>query len=357
MDPLNLQLFAEKSEELANYIIGLYLENNPDVHTEKGAKELLNIENAVFHLKFLEEALTLRFPEIYVNYNLWAATLWESRDIPKTHILNYTEYVQQAVTEVLGSEFSKSTNEYINSAKEKLQESREESMSCFTAENPLRNEAISYLDFLLEGNRTEATQLITGLIDQGVSIKAIYQYIFQDSQYEVGRLWHCNKISVVQEHYCTAATQYIISGLYRHIFSPIRKGKTMVACSIHGDLHEFGIRMVSDFFEIEGWDTHYLGSKITDFQLEEALEEYKADVLSISVTLPIHVSRVASLIKKIRSNEQLSNLKILIGGYPFLTHQDLWSSMGADAFAQNADQAITIANQLVNLEDGNYKGI
>ncbi|MCL6261056.1 cobalamin-dependent protein [Aquiflexum sp. TKW24L] len=349
MNPLNLHLFTEKSVELANYIVALHRESNPKLHTEDSSKELLNIENAVFHLKFLEEALTLGFPELYINYNIWAATLLESRNIPKTDILNYPEYVQQAVFKILGSEFSDSTNEYIKSAKEKLQESRQETLSYFTADNPLRKEAISYLDYLLQGNRTEATQLITALIDQGVSIKAIYQYIFQDSQYEVGRLWHCNKISVVQEHYCTAATQYIISGLYRHIFSPTRKGKTMVACSIHGDLHEFGIRMVSDFFEMEGWDTHYLGSQMTDIQLEEALEEYKADVLAISVTLPIHVSRTASLIKKIRSNEHFSNLKIMVGGYPFLTHQDLWSRMGADAFAQNADQAILKANQLVNL--------
>ena len=34
----------------------------------------------------------------------------------------------------------------------------------------------------------------------------------------------------------------------------------MVATCIGGELHEIGIRMVADFFEMEGWDTYYLGA-------------------------------------------------------------------------------------------------
>src|SRR5690606_1855997 len=116
-----------------------------------------------------------------------------------------------------------------------------------------------------------------------------YQHIFQPSQYEVGRLWQCNKITVAHEHYCTAATQLIMSGLYSYIFSADRIGKTLVACSISGELHELGIRMVTDFFEMDGWDTYYLGASMPDRQLIEALIEHNADVLAISVTLPTHV--------------------------------------------------------------------
>lgn len=349
MTALNVQTFAEKTNELADYVTNLHFENNPALferYGEVGKKRCH--EDAVFHLNFLVEALTMKLPDMYANYILWAAAMLKSRNIPETDLHHNLDYVQQAIHETLGSQFSSVTEEYINAAKEKLQETTEENISNITDDNPLKKEVIAYLEYLLQGKRHEATLLITELIQQGVSIKDIYQHIFQVSQYEVGRLWQCNKITVAHEHYCTAATQQIMSGLYQHVFSATRKGKTLVSCSISGELHELGIRMVSDFFEMDGWDTYYLGANMPDHQLQESLKEYKADVLALSVTLPTKVSKAASLIKKIRSNSDLSNLKIMVGGYPFLTNPDLWQRVDADAYAQNADQAIKRANELVN---------
>lgn len=347
MTPLNIPLLTEKSSELANYITSLHFEHNPELLKRYGAAGKHRCyEDAVFHLNFLSEALTMNLPDMYANYILWAAAMLKSRNIPETDLLHNLDFVEQAIHEILGSQFSFATKEYVSTAKEKLKESTKESVSYITDENPLKKETVAYLEYLLQGKRQEATLLITEMIQQGVSIKDIYEFIFQVSQYEVGRLWQCNKITVAHEHYCTAATQQIMSGLYQHIFSATRKSKTLVACSISGELHEMGIRMVTDFLEMDGWDTYYLGANMPDKQLQEALIEYKADILALSVTLPTHVSKAAALIKKIRSNSDLAHLKIMVGGYPFLTNPNLWKIVEADAFAKNANQAITRANEL-----------
>lgn len=349
MTASEIQLLNEKSGELASYITHLHFEHDPGLIERYGAEGKNRCyEDAVFHLNFLVEAMTLNFPDIYANYILWAAAVLKSRNIPETDLLHNLDFVEQAIHEILGHQFSSVTKEYVAAAKKNLKEIPEESLSYLTDDNPLKKEVDAYMEYLLQGKRREATLMITELIQKGVSIKDIYQFIFQVSQYEVGRLWQCNKITVAHEHYCTAATQQIMSGLYQHIFSAIRKEKTLVACSISGELHELGIRMVTDFFEIDGWDTYYLGANMPDNQLQGALTEYSADILALSVSFPIHVSKAASLIKKIRSNKDLTNLKIMVGGYPFLTNPDLWEKIGADAFAQNANQAITRANELVN---------
>jgi len=57
-----------------------------------------------------------------------------------------------------------------------------------------------------------------------------------------------NEVSVAQEHYCTAATQLIMSQLYPHIFAGEKTERTLIATCVAGDLHEIGIRMVSDLF-------------------------------------------------------------------------------------------------------------
>lgn len=348
MTALNLQLFTEKSGELANRITSLHFEHNPDLLKRYGPEGKNRCyEDAVFHLKFLAEALTMNLPDMYANYILWAAAMLKSRDIPETDLHDNLDFVQQAIYEILGVEFAAVTNEYVTAAKEKLNENAVEIESFITDENPLKKEVSTYLEYLLSGKRREASSLISELIQEGTAIKDIYQFIFQVSQYEVGRLWQCNKITVAHEHYCTAATQQIMSGLYQHIFSISRKGKTLVACSISGELHELGIRMVTDYFEMDGWDTYYLGANMPDNQLQASLKEYKADVLALSVTLPTHVSKAAALIKNIRANNELQKLKIMVGGYPFLTNPVLWQRVAADGFATNADQAIAMANELV----------
>lgn len=348
MEILNVKKIHESTNELSDYITELQFKHDPSLSVRYGSEGKNRCkQDAVFHLNFLEEALTMQLPEMYANYILWAESMLKSRKIPAADLLKNLDFVQIAIHEILGSDFSNVTKVYIDNARVKLLETKSEVSSFITDENPLKEEVKLYLDNLLNGKRKEANQLISDLISKKTSIKDIYQHIFQISQYEIGHLWQCNKITVAHEHYCTAATQQIMSGLYTHIFSTNRNGKTLVACSISGELHELGIRMVTDFFEMDGWDTYYLGANLPEDQLPNALREYKADILALSVTLPIHVSKSAALINSLKNKDEFKNLKIMVGGYPFITNPNLWTKVGADAFAQNAEEAIKNANELI----------
>ena len=121
--------------------------------------------------------------------------------------------------------------------------------------------------------------MILDAVQAGVRIQDIYLHVFQRSQYEIGRLWHLNKITIAHEHYCTAATQMIMSQLYPYIAPERKNGKRMVAASVSGELHELGIRMVADFFEMAGWDTTFLGANTPLPAIVKMLAEQKADVV------------------------------------------------------------------------------
>lgn len=345
---INIQRLSDSTNALADLITELHFEQNPALLERYGVQGKIRChEDAIFHLHYLAEALTMGLPDMYANYILWVSSMLKSRHIPDSDLQNNLGYVQVAIHNLLGHEFASVASEYIDFAKVKLLENREQNASYIFDDNPLKAEVNVYLEHLLQGKRQDATQLISELIDKGVSIKDIYNHIFQTSQYEIGRLWQGNKITVAHEHYCTAATQQIMSGLYPYIFSTKRKGKTLVACSISGELHELGIRMVADFFEMDGWDTYYLGANMPHNQLQQALLTYNTDVLALSVTLPIHVSKSVQLIKEIRMNGAFDRIKIMVGGNPFLTNKNLWRLVAADASADNANEAIIKANELV----------
>ena len=180
-------------------------------------------------------------------------------------------------------------------------------------------------------------------------MKDIYLQVFQRSQYEIGRLWQMNKLTVAQEHYCSAATQLIMSLLYPRIFDTKKIGRTLVAACVQGDLHEIGIRVVSDFFEIEGWDTFYLGANTPTSGILDTLAQRRAHVLALSATMTFHVRAVAEVIRAVRGAAASRKVKILVGGYPFNVAPTLWQAVGADAYAPSAGQAVSVANRLVEV--------
>jgi methylmalonyl-CoA mutase cobalamin-binding domain/chain len=105
--------------------------------------------------------------------------------------------------------------------------------------------------------------------------------------------------------------------------------------------------MVADFFEMEGWDTFYLGANTTADIVVQNVIEHQAHVLGVSATMTCHVQTVADLIAQVRRTPECAEVKILVGGYPFVVDRELWRQIGADAMANNADDAIATANQLV----------
>lgn len=218
----------------------------------------------------------------------------------------------------------------------------------------LRN---AYLDHLLQGRRQEAGDLIDGALDDGVDVKTIYTDVFQWSQHEVGRLWELNRISVAQEHFCTAATQLIMSLCYPRIIPGENNDLKFIGTCIGGELHELGIRMVCDFLEMDGWDTDYLGANTPIPDLIALCKDRIPNVLGVSATMTFHVKHVRELVEAVRKEEDLNDMKIMVGGNPFNTTKALWKEVGADAYASDAHEAAQCAIELAETEKANCQTV
>ncbi|MGD9818176.1 MAG: B12-binding domain-containing protein [Desulfomonilaceae bacterium] len=257
------------------------------------------------------------------------------------------ECTKEVLREKLPPEMSLVTDKFIDTASRSIERESEYISSFLTPDLPLHELAKKYLEALLAGKRHVASQLILEAVQNGTSIKDIYIYVFQQSQYEIGRLWYLNMVSVGQEHYCSAATQLIMSQLYPYIFSNEKNGRMFVAACVGGELHELGIRMVADLFEMDGWDTYYMGANTPTATVFDAVTSYKPDVLGISVSLPTHLGTLKNLISEIRNNDDMGKVKIIVGGYALRSSPGLWVKLGADGFAKDAVKAVELANSLV----------
>jgi methanogenic corrinoid protein MtbC1 len=104
--------------------------------------------------------------------------------------------------------------------------------------------------------------------------------------------------------------------------------------------------MVTDFFEMEGWDSHYLGASMPNQEILAFLDETPCDVLGISATLKEHVVEVKKLIEMCK-NRYGEKVKVMVGGRAFLMDPQAYEAVGADAFARDARMAIDKAEELL----------
>lgn len=344
------QWIDQQRAELAEAIVDEYYQYYPELTAQYGTEgKKFCLQDVDYHLTYLAEAIAVGHPTFFANYIAWAKVLLNGMNISSEELANSLQIVQSVLERRWqpAHEEIALIKQYIAHGLDQLPVLPAELPSFIEDAHPQAQLAQQYLEYLLRGERHIASQLILDAVEkQDVSVKEIYLNVFQYAQYEIGRLWQMNKISVAQEHYCTAATQLIMSQLYVYIFSTERQDKTLVATCVGGDLHELGVRMVADFFEMAGWDTYYLGANTPANSILQELETRQAHLLAISVTMTFHLRAAKNLIQTIRADDNFSHLKIMIGGHPFNLEETLWQEVGADAYARNAQEAIDIANQL-----------
>lgn len=304
--------------------------------------------DAAYHLAYLAEALAAASPALFVEYLGWAKVLLANLHIPVEDLVDQMESLRRSMVQLLPPELAATACDYLDTAAHHLPQQPTDVDPFLDHNAPLGKEAAEYLAALLDGNREDALRIVNAAIDAGHGVRDIYLQIFQRTQHEIGRLWQTNRITVAQEHYCTAATQLIMSSLYPRIFGSPKIGRTLVVACVENELHEIGARIVADFFEIEGWDTWYLGANTPATGVVDTLVRRQAAVLGISATMTFHLPAVADLIGSVRATPACGRVFILVGGYPFNIDYKLWQRIGADGSAHDAGSAVALANELVS---------
>lgn len=173
----------------------------------------------------------------------------------------------------------------------------------------------AYLESLLGGDKAQCHAIIQELVEKRIDIREIYLEYFQRSLYRVGELWETNKISVATEHLATAITEGLLSILYPQLFSADHIDKKAVVSCVVNEYHQIGGKMVADIFELNGWDSHFLGANTPLVDLLKFIQDMKPDVLALSLSISSNLPKLLETSKAIRNN--FNHLDIIFGGQAF----------------------------------------
>ena len=204
----------------------------------------------------------------------------------------------------------------------------------------------------VKGERRTCHRVIEVALSSGAEIIDIYEKVFYPVMVEVGALWQKNEINVAQEHLITAITQNIISAIYPRLLESLiieRKGNALVACP-GNELHELGARMLSDLWEIEGWNVTYLGSNIPADFIVETIKNEDFQVLGLSCSLSFNLRFVKEAVEKVRANNKFKG-KIMVGGRIFNADPKLRDYVGADYHSHNYTSSLKVLNEEIAKKD------
>jgi methanogenic corrinoid protein MtbC1 len=141
-------------------------------------------------------------------------------------------------------------------------------------------------------------------------------------------------------------TNSVLGALAPRLGGVERIGRSVVVAAVGPELHEIGVRMVSDHFELGGWDTRYLGANSPTGAIVSAVDECRPDVVALSATMAPHLTDLRMAIEAVRRTEAGRNATIIVGGRPFNTVPSLWRALDADGWAPEATGAVRIAATL-----------
>ena len=337
---------------LAGKALALFGKKHPDIWRDSSASQKTFLQEEFGDLiTALEQSFSIDNPAIFTDHVCWAKIHFAALHFPKDHGTHLLDTLGEVLKNELPLDFRKKAVACITAGQATLKKSPDEIPGFITADNPLADEARSFLDAVIAADPARAGKILGNSIGSGKSLKDIYLFIIQPVLQETGRLWQVGQIDIADEHNVTALVETLMARLHDRSFSSgetekSRKGTVVAAC-VGPELHAIGIRMVADFFLLDGWNTYYTGANIPARSVLVAARDQKADVIALSTTLPSHLPDLQYLIRSLRADPGTAGAKIIVGGHIFRIVPDLWKQVGADAYAGTAEEAVTVANRLV----------
>ena len=122
---------------------------------------------------------------------------------------------------------------------------------------------------------------------------------------------------------------------------------TVIMGTGKGDLHDIGKNLCIMMLRGAGFTVHDIGVDSSPEDFIDAVEEHEADIIGMSALLTTTMPNMGTTINTFEDMGLRDEVRIMVGGAPVT--QDFADEMGADAYGENAVDAVDKAKELIDL--------
>mgnify|MGYP001026510610 CR=1 FL=1 len=201
---------------------------------------------------------------------------------------------------------------------------------------------------LIVGNNTDVDRLTKEALDSGYTANQILDDGLLNGMAIVGVKFRDNVIFVPE---VLVAARAMKAGM-AHI-EPILSASgaepagTVIMGTVKGDLHDIGKNLCIMMLRGAGFVVHDIGVDSSPEDFIDAVEEFGAEIVGMSALLTTTMPNMGRTIATFEDMGMRDEVRIMVGGAPVT--QDFADEMGADAYGDNAVEAVDKAKELMIL--------
>lgn len=301
------------------------------------------IEDARFHADFLASAIEAGGAEPFAAYARWTARVLAARKIAPEFLAENLREIGRTFCLGLDGAAAELVRRTVDAGAAAAMEAP--AVETDAAGGPLAGSRAVFTQAALAGDRLAAGTVAREAIREGHDVTSVYVDVLEKSQYEIGKLWAANRITVAEEHMATAVTQFVVSQLYALLERSAERRGPAVVTGIEGELHQLGGHMVADVLESDGWDVRFLGTNLSADGVLRIVAEHQPRLVGISATMLFNLDKVVALMERLRA--VAGPPRIVVGGGVFRSAPGLWREIGADGFSFDLGDVVTMVRSVV----------
>ena len=202
-----------------------------------------------------------------------------------------------------------------------------------------------------EGREEDAEKTAREIMNAGADpLEVIEKYLspamkLMGEKFEKGEYFLTDLMSAAAA--MKAATRILAAGIRKEDRERMQAGRLgrVVIGTVFGDIHDIGKNIVTLLLDANGFDTNDLGKDVDSMSFIEKAKELEADMIALSALMTTTKPAQKEVIDFLKDMNLRDNYTVLVGGSP--TTKDWADQIGADGWAETAEQAVKLAQELL----------
>jgi len=197
----------------------------------------------------------------------------------------------------------------------------------------------------------KAREVAEKALKQGIDIKLLINEGIGKAMQRVGELYEQGEYFLPELLLAGEAATEVLKALEPKLKAEVIKPKGVIVIgTVEGDLHDIGKNLVAMVLRANGFEVHDLGRDVPVKEFVKKAIEVDADIVAMSALLTTTMIKMRDVIEELKKAGIRDKVKVLVGGAPVTA--DFAREIGADGYAEDAIEAVRVAEELVRAKYG-----
>lgn len=206
----------------------------------------------------------------------------------------------------------------------------------------------SAIEVIVKGDAQEAIEVAKKGLGEGVDPIELMNKGFIPGINKVGDLFGSGRLFLPELVMSATAMERVTELINESIPSDQERTQgRLVIATVEGDVHDIGKTIVASLLKANGFEVKDLGRDVATAKLIEEADKFDANIIGTSALLTTTMGAQKQLEEELKKVGLKDRFKTMVGGAPVTQR---WAKrIGADAFAENAIEAVNKAKALLDI--------